>query len=174
MSPISFVKVEEAVPSFDVVSEADSHEIQNAFDQAVREVRNRDDFQNTGSELERTESGFKLLANSEDRVTAMYDVLVDKFVKRKISLKFLEKGEPAPAGGTTWTMTVDLKQGIDKENAKKIVALIKNEKSLKVTPAVQGDAVRVTGKKRDDLQKVMARLREEDLPVALSFNNFRD
>ncbi len=162
------------MPSFDVVSEADPHEIQNAFDQAVREVRNRYDFQNTGSELERTDAGFKLSANSEDRVTAMYDVLVDKLVKRKVSLKFLEKGEIASAGGMSWILSVELKKGIDRENAKKIVALIKGEKALKVTPAVQGDAVRVTGKKRDDLQKVMAHLRGEDLPLALSFDNFRD
>ena len=162
------------MPSFDVVSEADPHEITNAFDQAVREIRNRYDFQNTGSELERTENGFKMVANSEDRVAAMYEVLVDKFVKRKISLKFLEESDAEPAGGSTWQKSVEVKKGIDKENAKKIVAIIKAEKSLKVTPAVQGDAVRVTGKKRDDLQAVMAHLRKEELQVALSFNNFRD
>ncbi len=163
------------MPSFDVVSEADEHEVQNAFDQLVREIRNRYDFQGTDAEVERTDGGFKLSANSEDRINAMYDVLVDKFVRRKISLKFLDKQDAAPAGGTTWLMTVDLKKRVDKENAKKIVALIKAEKALKVTPAVQGEAVRVTGKKRDDLQKVMAHLKaQEDLPIAVAFNNFRD
>lgn len=163
------------MPSFDVVSECDAHEVQNALDQAQREIANRFDFQGTGASIERNQTGFRLSANSEDRVKAVYQVLEDKFVKRKISLKFLDPKDPQPAGGSTYTQQVDLKKGIDKDNARKIVALIKAEKSLKVTPAIQGDAVRVTGKKRDDLQAVIALLRrQEDFPLQLSYQNFRD
>ena len=162
------------MPSFDVVSEAEAHEIQNAFDQTERELVQRYDFRGTGVELNRTEKGFSIVANSKDRVDAAYEVLTDKFVKRKVSLKFLDKKEAQPAGGQTWKMVIELKKGIDKDNAKKIVQMIKDDKSLKVTPAIQGDAVRVTGKKRDDLQEVMAMLREANLEQPLQYNNFRE
>lgn len=163
------------MPSFDVVSECDPHEVQNALDQAQREITNRFDFQGTNASIERNQTGFKLSANSEDRVKAIHQVLEDKFVKRKISLKFLDAKDPQPAGGSMFTMQVDLKKGIDKDNARKIVALIKAEKSLKVTPSIQGDAVRVQGKKRDELQAVIALLkRQEDFPLALAYQNFRD
>jgi len=162
------------MPSFDVVSEADAHEITNAVDQCERELKQRFDFQGTGAKLERTANGFKFTANSEDRVRAAWQVLEDKWVKRKLSLKFLEAKDPQPAGGQTYSLEVTLKKGIDKDNARKIVQLIKDEKSLKVTPAVQGDAVRVTGKKRDDLQAVIAMLKSKELPLHLSYTNFRD
>jgi uncharacterized protein YajQ (UPF0234 family) len=162
------------MPSFDVVSEADLHEVKNAFDQAERELAQRFDFRGTDAKIERTDKGFTISANSQDRVNASYEVLMDKFVKRKLSLKFLEKKDAAPAGGQTWRMLVDLKQGVDKDNAKKIVQLIKDDKSLKVTPSIQGESVRVTGKKRDDLQEVIAMLRAKELPIELSFNNFRE
>lgn len=162
------------MPSFDVVSEANPHEVQNAFDQAVRELSQRFDFRGTGAELKRTDKGFELSANSEDRVKAACEVLEDKFLKRKLSLKFLDKKDPMPAGGQAFRMTIELKKGVDKENAKKIVQLIKDDKSLKVTPAIQGEAVRVTGKKKDDLQEVMAKMRAMDLSIEVSFDNFRD
>ena len=162
------------MPSFDVVSEADDHEVQNAYDQTVRELNNRYDFQGTGVSCEKTPTGFRIVANSEDRVLAAITVLEDKWVKRKLSLKFLDKGEPQPAGGQTFQVDVTLKKGIDKDNAKKIVQKVKGEKKLKVTPAVQGDSVRVTGKKRDDLQACIAMLKAEDLPIAVAFQNFRD
>lgn len=163
------------MPSFDVVSECDSHEVQNALDQVQRELTNRYDFQGTEAAIERNEAGFRLSANSEDRVKAIYQVLEDKFVKRKLSLKFLDAKDPQPAGGTTYTQQVDLKKGIDKENSRKLVSLIKAEKSLKVTVSIQGDAVRVQGKKRDELQAVIALLKRlEDFPLSLSYENFRD
>ena len=161
------------MPSFDVVSEVDEHEVKNAFDQAERELRQRYDFQGTDAKLDRTDGGFKLSATGEDRVKAVYQVLEDKFIKRKISLKFLDKKDPLPGGGQIWNMEVILKKGIDKDNAKTIVKLIKDKK-MKVTPSIQGDAVRVTAKKRDDLQQVIAMLKGEDLPVSLAYNNFRD
>lgn len=162
------------MPSFDVVSEADQHEIQNALDQTTREIGQRFDFRGTDTEVERTKEGFQITSGSEEKVKAAYEVLVDKFVRRKISLKFLDKEDPQPAGGQTFKMPVKLKQGIDKDNARKIVQMIKNDKKLKVTPSIQGESVRVTGKKRDDLQTTMTLLKEQDLPVELSFTNFRD
>ena len=163
------------MPSFDVVSEANPHEVKNAVDQTIRELRTRYDFQGTDASVETTEQGFTLTANSEDRVKAAYSVLEDKFIKRKVSLKFLDKQDPEPAGGQMWRMVVLLKKGIDRENARKVIKLIKDEKSLKVTPAIQGDSVRVTGKKRDDLQAVIALLKkQEDFPLALAYENFRD
>ena len=161
------------MPSFDVVSEPDMHEVQNAFDQALREVRQRYDFQGTDAALEQLDdNGFKAAANSEERVQAVASVLQDKFIKRKISLKYLDVEEPQPSGGKMWNLSVKLKKGLDSPNAKKIVQMIKEKKSLKVTPSIQGDLVRVTGKKKDNLQEVMGFLRESDLPVALSFKDF--
>ncbi|MEI6806231.1 MAG: YajQ family cyclic di-GMP-binding protein [Myxococcaceae bacterium] len=162
------------MPSFDIVSEIDQHEVQNAFDQTERELAQRFDFRGTNVKIERTDKGFLITANSEDRVKAAHEVLVDKFAKRKLSLKFLDKKEALPAGGQSWRLEIDLKKGIDKDNSKKLVQLIKDDKTLKVTPSIQGESVRVTGKKKDDLQEVMSILRNKDFPVELSFNNFRD
>jgi len=162
------------MPSFDILSEPDQHEIKNASDQAERELGQRFDFKGTGAAIKTTTDGFELSANSEDRVKAIWEVLRDKFVKRKLSLKFLEAKDVSPAGGSTYKQTVLLKKGIDKDNAKTLVQLIKNQKSLKVTPSIQGDAVRVTGKKKDELQEVMAFLRAQDFPLELNFGNFRD
>lgn len=162
------------MPSFDIVSEIDSHELQNAFDQAERELGQRYDFRNTNVKIAQTDKGFLITANSDDRVKAAYEVLQDKFLKRKLSLKFLDKKEVLPAGGQTWRLEVDLKKGIDKENAKKLTQILKDSPSLKITSAIQGESVRVTGKKKDDLQAVMSLLRTQDLSIELSFNNFRD
>jgi uncharacterized protein YajQ (UPF0234 family) len=162
------------MPSFDILSEPDMHEVKNAVDQATRELNQRFDFRGTSSEIDTNEDGFELKANSEDRVKAIWEVLRDKFVKRKLSLKFLEEKEAQPAGGSFYKMTVKLKKGIDKDHAKNLIQLIKDEKSLKVTLSIQGDAVRVTGKKKDDLQEVMTVLRAKEFPVELSFGNFRE
>jgi uncharacterized protein YajQ (UPF0234 family) len=166
------------MPSFDVVSEADMHEVQNALDQAGRELKQRFDFRGSNAAIERTDAGFKISANSEDRVKAAFEVLRDKLVRRKVSLKFVDPEDPKPAGGQNWAQVVNLKNGIDGKNAKSIVAMIKDNKKLKVTPSIQGDAVRVTGKKRDDLQAVIAMLKEkegaDEIAVALTYKNFRD
>lgn len=162
------------MPSFDILSEPDSHEVKNALDQATRELSQRFDFRGTSSEISTSDDGFELKANSEDRVKAIWEVLRDKFVKRKLSLKFLEEKEVLPAGGSAYKMSVVLKKGIDKEHAKSLVQVIKDEKSLKVTASIQGDAVRVTGKKKDDLQEVMTVLRAKDFDIELSFGNFRE
>jgi uncharacterized protein YajQ (UPF0234 family) len=162
------------MPSFDIMSEADMHEVKNAFDQTERELQQRYDFRGTGALIKMTDDGFELSANSEDRVKAIWEVLRDKFVKRKLSLKFLDQKNITAAFGSTFKQTVTLKKGIDKDHAKSLVQLIKNEKALKVTSSIQGDAVRVTGKKKDELQEVMTMLRSQDFPLELTFGNFRD
>lgn len=162
------------MPSFDILSQPDMHEVKNASDQTARELVQRYDFRGTQAEIKSTEEGFELSANSLDRVKAILEVLEDKFVKRKLSLKYLEAKEALPAGGAMFKQKVNIKKGIDKDNAKSLVQLIKEEKSLKVTPAIQGDAVRITGKKKDDLQEVIALLRNKDFPLELTFGNFRD
>ncbi len=162
------------MPSFDIMSEPDSHEVKNACDQAERELTQRFDFRGTSAQIKTTEEGFELSANSEDRVKAVWEVLRDKFVKRKLSLKYLEAKDIHPAGGSIFKQSVMLKKGIDKDNAKNLVQLIKNEKTLKVTPSIQGDTVRVMSKKKDELQEVIAILRAKDFPLELHFGNFRE
>jgi cyclic-di-GMP-binding protein len=169
---------ERVVPSMDIVSKPDLHEVTNAFAQAVKEVGNRFDFKNTDAALEEIEGGFKLTANTAEKVKAIADVLEDKFVKRKLSLKFLERKDPQPAGAR-FTMQVLLKKSLDAENAKKITALIKESKQFKVTVSIQGDKksgetkVRIESKQIDELQGVQAFLRAQSLAVAVSFENYQ-
>lgn len=162
------------MPSFDILSEPDMHEVKNAFDQAVREIAQRYDFRGTDSELKSIDDGFELVGNSEEKVKAILEVLRDKFIKRKLSLKFLDVKNVEPAGGKIFKMKIILKKGITKDHAKEIVQAIKDEKELKVVPSIQGETVRVTGKKKDDLQDTIALLKTREFPVELSFGNFRD
>ena len=162
------------MPSFDIMSEPDMHEVQNASDQVKRELEQRYDFRGTHAQIKATDDGFELSANSEDRVKAIFEVLQDKFIKRKLSLKYLDGKDISPAGGSIFKQSIVLKKGIDKENAKKLQQMIKNEKALKVTASIQGESVRVVGKKRDDLQEVIAVIKSKDFPLELNFGNFRD
>ncbi len=161
------------MPSFDVVSKLDHHEVDNAIDQARREITQRFDFKGTDAEIEKTEEGIVIRANSEGRCTAVYDVLTEKMVKRKVSLKALDPGDPKPAGGSTHRMLVKLKEGIDQDNARKLVKLLKDSK-LKVQAAIQGDVVRVSHKKRDALQEAIALIKQQEIELPLQFQNFRD
>ncbi len=161
------------MPSFDVVSKLDHHELDNAVDQARREVTTRFDFKDTGTEIERNEEGISIRANSEGRVEGAYKVLEDKLVKRKISLKVLDAQKAQPAGGQTWKQLVKLQEGVSTEKAKEIVRYLKDSK-LKVQAAIQGDLVRVSGKKRDDLQQAIAALRGHDFGLPLQYINFRE
>jgi uncharacterized protein YajQ (UPF0234 family) len=161
------------MPSFDVVCEVDKHEVENAVSQAQREVTTRFDFKDTGAAIERNDEGISIKANSEGRVEAAYKVLEEKFARRKISLKALDPQKAQQAGGTTWRQLVKLKQGIDQDRAKNIVKLLKGVK-LKVQAAIQADTVRVSGKKRDDLQEAIAFLKQQDLDLPLTYTNFRD
>jgi hypothetical protein len=162
----------------DVVSKPDLSEVKNALDQAQKELKTRWDFKDTGAAIEEIEGGYKLTASTEEKVKAVADVLEDKFIKRKLSIKYLERKDPAPSGAR-FTMTVVLKKALDTDNAKKIVSLLKEQKTWKVTTSIQSDKktneskVRVESKQIDDLQAVQGFLRQQDLPVALSFENYQ-
>ena len=159
------------MPSFDVVSELDKHEVTNAIDNAVKELDRRYDLRGKGS-FELKELTVHLTAEADFQLEQMLEILKLSLVKRKIDVQCLEVKEPF-ASGKTVKQEVVMREGIDKELAKKIVAHIKDAK-LKVQAAIQGEQVRVTGKKRDDLQETIALLRAHDFGMPLQFNNFRD
>ena len=161
------------MPSFDIVSELDLHEIDNAVQQAHKEITTRFDFRGTESELERTDDGILLRSHSEGRVEAILQVLREKFAKRKVSARVLDPQTPEPGSKGHYKQLVKLKKGISKEKAKDVVQFIKDSK-LKVQSAIQGEQVRVTGKKKDDLQEVIQAVRGKDFDLDLQFTNFRD
>jgi hypothetical protein len=160
------------MPSFDIVSEVDHHEIANAVDQANREVATRFDFKGTDSSFEIDDHRITLNTESEFQLDQMLDMLYGKLSKRGVDLEGVEAGEPE-IGAKTARRTVTVREGIDADTAKKMVKLVKQSKA-KVQASIQGDQVRVTGKKRDDLQGVIAMLREAELGLPLQFKNFRD
>lgn len=160
------------MPSFDVVSEVDHHELANAVDQANREVTTRFDFKGTDSSYEVNDHVVALKTESEFQLDQMLDILYAKLAKRGIDLEAAEADEPVVMAKTA-TRNVTIREGIDTDLAKKIVKRIKESK-LKVQASIQGDKVRVTGKKRDDLQSAIALLKEAELGLPLQFNNFRD
>ena len=162
------------MPSFDVVSELNLMEVENAFNQARKEIGQRFDFKGTSTDLERDKDGHVVVkANSEGRAEAALGVLMEKFAKRGVPLKGLDPQKIEPAAGGHVRQLVKLKKGLKSEDAKKIVALIK-ESGLKVQAAIQGEAVRITGKKKDDLQACMQKVRGASLGVPLQFQNFRE
>ncbi|MGZ8214194.1 MAG: YajQ family cyclic di-GMP-binding protein [Methylosarcina sp.] len=160
------------MPSFDIVSEYDKHEAQNAIDQANKEVSTRFDFKGTHSTFELNEDKLLMTSGSEFQLQQMLDIVQTKLSKRGVDIACLDIGDPK-ASGKIVRQEITLKQGIDSLLAKKIVKLIKDKK-LKVQAAIQGDQVRVSGKKRDDLQEVIQMLKEEKWEMPLQFNNFRD
>jgi uncharacterized protein YajQ (UPF0234 family) len=162
------------MPSFDVVSEVDHQELRNAIDQAQRELANRFDFKNTDSSIEQKELILTLRTASEDRLRALKVLLEEKFVKRQISLKGLEWGKIEQASGESVRQIVTVIVGISSDKAREINKLIKEKGPKGVGSQTQGEQIRVTGKKRDDLQDVMTLLKAADLGVPLQFQNFRD
>ena len=160
------------MPSFDVVSEVNHHELSNAVDQANREVTTRFDFKGTASNFELAGNLVTMNTQSEFQLQQMYDILCNKLVKRGIDIACLELGDPTIQLKTA-SQVVTVREGIDTAEAKKMVKLIKDRK-LKVQAAIQGDQLRVTGKKRDDLQEVIALLKEGKFAMPLQFKNFRD
>lgn len=161
------------MPSFDVVSELDKHEVTNAVENAMKELERRYDLRGKGSfEFKGKDLLITITGDAEFQLEQLLDILKLNLTKRKIDIQCMEV-KPAFASGKQVKQDVVLKEGIDKELAKKIVALIKNSKA-KVQAAIQGEQVRVTGKKRDDLQEVMALLRGTEVEMPLQFNNFRD
>ncbi|MBA2607536.1 MAG: YajQ family cyclic di-GMP-binding protein [Actinobacteria bacterium] len=162
------------MPSFDVVSELDMQEIRNAVDQAQREVSTRFDFKDTNSTIELTSEAINLHSSTEDRLRAVLQVLEEKLVKRQVSLKALDHGKVEEASKGTARQEIKLVAGISSDKAKLVNSTIKGLNLKGVQSQTQGDQVRVTGKKRDDLQAVIAALKEADLGIPLQFNNFRD
>ena len=162
------------MPSFDVVSELDMQEVRNAVDQAQREIATRFDFKNTGSSIELTPKTIDLETESEPRLEALHQVLEEKLVRRKVSLKALEYGKIEEASKGAVRQTVALNVGISSDKAREIGKFVKELGLKGVQHQVQGDQLRVTGKKRDDLQAAIAAMREHDFGVPLQFTNFRD
>jgi cyclic-di-GMP-binding protein len=162
-----------ANPSFDIVSKVDRQEVDNALGQAARELGTRFDFRGTGAEIVWAgEQAVTLQAETEDRVKAALDVFKDKLVKRQISLKALEAAEPR-ASGKVYRIDCKIIQGISQDKAKAISKKIRDEGPRGVQAQIQGDQLRVTGKKKDDLQAVISMLKAEDFGVALQFTNYR-
>jgi uncharacterized protein YajQ (UPF0234 family) len=163
------------MPTFDVVSKLDLQEVRNAVDQAQREVATRFDFKDTGSSLELGEGEIRLQSSTEDRLRALVQVLEEKLVKRHVSLKALDYGKVEEGSRGAMRQTVALRAGLDADHARAVNRWIKDSSGVKgVSSQTQGDQVRVTGKKRDDLQTIIAGLREQDLGIPLQFENFRD
>ncbi len=162
------------MPSFDVVSQVDMQEVRNAVDQAQREVATRFDFKDTGSTVELAGLELHLESSTEDRLRALVQVIEEKLVKRKVSLKALDYGKVEEASRGAARQTVSLKAGLSADNARAVNRLIKDKAAKGISSQTQGEQVRVTAKKRDDLQAVIALLRGEDLGIPLQYENFRD
>ena len=162
------------MPSFDVVSEVDRQELKNAVDQAQRELANRFDFKNTDSSIEQKELILTIRTSSEDRLRALKVLLEEKFVKRQISLRGLEWGKVEQASGESVRQIVTVTVGISSDKAREINKLIKEKAPKGIASQTQGEQLRVTGKKRDDLQATMALLKGANLGIAIQFENFRD
>jgi uncharacterized protein YajQ (UPF0234 family) len=168
----SYLLLESAMPSFDVVSEVNHHELSNAVDQANREVSTRFDFKGTGSNFEQTDSQITMHTESEFQLRQMYDMLCSKLVKRGIDIACLEVADPVLQLKSA-TQVITVREGIESADSRKMVKLVK-ERKFKVQTAIQGDQLRVSGKKRDDLQAVMALLKDGKFGLPLQFKNFRD
>ncbi|MGI8328484.1 YajQ family cyclic di-GMP-binding protein [Actinomadura scrupuli] len=158
--------------SFDIVSKIDRQEVDNALNQAVKEVGHRFDFKGTGASIAWSGDSIEIRANSEERAAAVLDVFRDKLVKRSVSLKVLDPGE-AKLSGKEYRLPVDLKEGISQEDAKKISKIIRDEGPKGIKAQIQGEELRVSSKKKDDLQDVMSLLKGKDLDLALQFTNYR-
>jgi uncharacterized protein YajQ (UPF0234 family) len=158
--------------SFDIVSKVDKQETANALTQAQKEVEQRYDFKGTDASIEFSGEKVMIKANSKDRAEAVLDVFQSKLVKRGISLKSLETGDPYPSG-KEFRIECSMKNGIDQENAKRVSKIIREEGPKSVKAQIQGDELRVSSKSRDDLQEVIALLKGKDLPVDLQFVNYR-
>ena len=161
------------MPSFDTVCEADIVEVKNAVDNSAKEIATRFDFKGTAAAIEIKDKEITLTGEAEFQITQIEDILRNKLTKRNVDVRFLELGDLQKIGGDKVKRVIKVRNGIESELGKKIQRLIKDSK-LKVQAAIQGDSVRVTGAKRDDLQAAMAILRKEVSDVPLSFNNFRD
>ncbi len=162
------------MPTFDIVSEVDMQEVRNAVDQANREAATRFDFKNTDSEIEMGDDELVLRSSTEDRLRALHQLLHEKLVKRQVSLKAFDAGRVEEAQKGTARQRVAIRAGISSDHAKKLNKFIKDLGLKGVSSQTQGEQVRVTGKKRDDLQEVIGKCKAEDFGIPLQFTNFRD
>ncbi len=161
------------MPSFDTVSEANMVEVKNAIEQSNKEISTRFDFKGSDARVEQKERELTAFADSEFQLSQVRDVLTGKLTKRNVDVRFMDLGKIEKIGGDKVKQSIKIKNGIESDDAKKIVRIIKDSK-MKVQASIQGDAVRITGAKRDDLQAAMAMLRSEVKDLPLEFNNFRD
>ena len=161
------------MPSFDTVCEPNMVEVKNAVENAAKEIGTRFDFKGTAAAIELKEKEVTLTGDADFQLQQVYDILVAKLSKRNVDVRFLDKGEVQKIGGDKVRQVVKVRSGIESDQAKKLQKLIKDSK-LKVQASIQGDAVRVTGAKKDDLQAAMALVRKDMAELPLSFNNFRD
>ena len=161
------------MPSFDIVSKVDMQEVDNAVNQAVKEIGQRYDFKGSKSEVSRENDVIKVLADDDFKLKAVIDILQSKFIKRGISIKSLQYGKAEAASGGMVRQSITVQQGISKEKGKEIIAVIKDSK-IKVQGQIQEDQVRVTGKNRDDLQETIQLLKGKDMGIEMQFINFRD
>jgi uncharacterized protein YajQ (UPF0234 family) len=162
------------MPTFDIVSEVDMQEVRNAVDQANREAATRFDFKNTDSKIDLNDGELVLHSSTEDRLRALHQVLDEKLVKRQVSLKAFDPGKMEEAQKGTARQHIAIRAGISSDHAKRLNKFIKDLGLKGVSSQTQGDQLRVTGKKRDDLQEVIAKCKAEDFGIPLQFNNFRD
>jgi uncharacterized protein YajQ (UPF0234 family) len=161
------------MPSFDIVSKVDMQEVDNAVNQATKEIGQRFDFKGSKCRIDRDAEGLKVLADDEYKLKAVLDVLQSKFIKRKVSLKALQYGKVEPASGGTVRQHIGIQQGISKEKGREVVDALKKSK-LKVQAQIMEDQVRVSGKSRDELQQAIALMKEKDIGLDLQFINYRE
>ena len=161
------------MPSFDTVCEANLVEVKNAVENTAKEIATRFDFKGTSAALELKDKEITLFGDAQFQLSQVEDILTSKLTKRSVDVRFLDKGETQKIGGDKVKQVFKVRNGIETEQAKKITRLVKDSK-LKVQAAIQGDAVRITGAKRDDLQAAMALIKKDIADAPLSFNNFRD
>jgi len=161
------------MPSFDTVCEANLVEVKNAVENAAKEIATRFDFKGTSAAIELKDKEITMLGDAEFQLTQVEDILRNKLTKREVDVRFLDRGDVQKIGGDKVKQVIKVRNGIESEAAKKIQRLIKDSK-LKVQAAIQGESIRVTGAKRDDLQAAMALIRKDMTDLPLSFNNFRD
>jgi uncharacterized protein YajQ (UPF0234 family) len=162
------------MPTFDIVSEVDFQEVRNAVDQANREASNRFDFKNTDSSVELADRELRLRSSTEDRLRALHQVLEEKLVRRRVSLKALASGKVEEAAKGTYRQSIAINAGISADHARRLNKFVKDLKLKGIATQTQGDQLRVSGKKRDDLQAVIAAVKAEDFGIPLQFGNFRD
>ena len=161
------------MPSFDTVCEADLVEVRNAVDNTVKEITTRFDFKGTAAAIELKEKDITMIGDAEFQLGQIEDVLRNKLTKRNVDIRFLDRGDVQKMGGDKVKQVIKVRNGIESDVAKKLQRMIKDSK-LKVQAAIQGDSVRITGAKQDDLQAAMALIRKDIPDLPLSFNNFRD